>query len=668
MKKRIISLILVLVTLCLMLASCGTYSIADENIASYATFDATAKEEFNQALLNLIIEDGEFKNDATVRDNLVWDSIYNDLASAVSSDAEKKITGVPTANSIVNYNYYYTYTETNSETGETKTYYFTDNMKSGSTTTIQLGLRAPSDFESQIIALFKDKDIKDYAYTTDVSGEVKEGDVVFISYTYTYNVEVKDETTGELATKPETVKVTNERLVLTRDASAFVNHILDKKANVGKDVEKFSDEASGKTYDSIKINWRANASEIGTAKDVTYTEKKEVYDVNGGKRDLKDKELTYHIYPVNYINVPDFNELSFVNVILDDSITYRAITRVLFGEKFEEQTQEEKDAILNLYKTTDPEGKETTLEALVTSLATAQKEYKTALEAKEKAETDKNTKQAAVETAQKNLDADPENADKQKALETAKANLTASEKTLTTATETYNTKLNSRDTKVETLLTVVKNHENKEEGRNNLTDGYYVLTYEYLRDKYNEEIRMKLAEEVYALFEKHVTVSLDNLPEKAVDTTYDRLMENFEYDFYNGVYNETTKESNYKHFGGNFKEFLKEEITVTRSITVTSYDLAVAEVKKMAKEYVEPIVRIYALSDAYQVRVSDEEFDDYKESEDGTYNADSYNYGEISVLYAYQFDKLMNYLLEYTEAEDGSYEYARVKFAFEAEE
>jgi hypothetical protein len=666
MKKRIISLILVLATLVLMLASCGAYSIANENIASFATFDADSKAKFDADLLNLVIKDGEFKNDATVRDNMTWDSIYNDLASAVSSDAEKKTTGVPASNSIVNYNYYYTYTETNSETGATTTYFFTDSMKSGSTTAIQLGLRAPSDFESQIIALFKEKDIKDYIYSTDISGEVKEGDVVFISYTYTYNVEVKDETTGEVATKPETVKVTNERLVLTRDSSAFVNHLLDKKANIGKDVEKFLDNENGRTYDSIKIAWRANGNEIGVANDVTYTEKYEVYDVSGIKRDLKDKELTYHVYPVNFIEIPEFNELNFINVILDDSITFRAITRVLFGEKFDEKTQEEKDAILNLYKTTEGE-KELTLEALVTSLATAQKEYATALEAKEKAETDKNTKDAAVKTAQSNLDADPENADKKTALETAQANLTKAETALTTATETYNTKLTARDNKVNALLTVVKNNENKAEGRNNLADGYYELTYDYLRDKYNEEIRMNLAEAVYALFEKYVVVS-ETLPEKAIEVTFDRLMENYEYEFYNGTYNETTKETNYKHFGGSFKDFLKEKVTVTQGITVTSYDLAVAAVKQDAANYVKPILRIYALSDAYGVRVSDEDFENYKESEDGTYNADSFNYGENSTRYAYQFDKLMNYFLEYTEAEDGSYTYTRVKVNFEAED
>ena len=178
---------------------------------------------------------------------------------------------------------------------------------------------------------------------------------------------------------------------------------------------------------------------------------------------------------------------------------------------------------------------------------------------------------------------------------------------------------------------------------------------------------MNLAEEVYKLFEKYVVVA-DTLPEKAVEVTFDRLMENYEYDFYNGVYNETTKESNYKHFGGIFKDFLKEEITVSHGITVTSYDLAVQQVKIDAADYVKPIIRIYALSDAYEVRVSDEEFEEYKESEDGTYNADAFNYGENSALYAYQFDKLMNTFLAYTEAEDGSYAYTKVKFTLAEEE
>ncbi|MBQ7333006.1 MAG: hypothetical protein IJW38_01485, partial [Clostridia bacterium] len=335
MKKRIISLILVLVMLCLALASCGAYSLADEDIAAYATFDADSKAKFEEAWKALVIEDGDFTTDPTIRDNKVWDSIYNVIASAVTIDADKLTTGVPSGNDIIYYNYYYT-----AVIGE-ETYYFTANMKSGSTASIQLGLKAPTDFETKLAALFAGVDIKDYIYTTETVGEVKENDVVFISYSYTYNVEVKDETTGEVATKPETVKVSNERLVLTKDSSPFVNYLLEKKAAINSSsIEKFEDASTGRTYTDIKINWRAKGNEIGTATDVTYTEKQMVTDITGIERDLKDVELTYHIYPVHFITVPEFNALNFINVILDDSITFKAITRVLFGEKFDEKTEE----------------------------------------------------------------------------------------------------------------------------------------------------------------------------------------------------------------------------------------------------------------------------------------------------------------------------------------
>ncbi len=661
MKKRIISLILVLVMLCLALASCGAYSLADEDIAAYATFDADSKAKFEEAWKTLVIEDGDFTTDPTIRDNKVWDSIYNDLASAVTSDADKLTTGVPSGNDIIYYNYYYT-----AVFGE-ETVYFTANMKSGSTTNVQLGLRAPSEFKKQLAALFAGVDIKDYIYTTETSGAVNENDVVFVSYTYTYSVEVKDETTGDVATKTETVKVTNERLVLTKDASALVNHILDKKAIPGSTTSLEKLESDGKTYTDIKVNWREKGKEIGTVKETSYTEKQLVTDTNGIERDLKDKELTYHIYPVHFIQVPEFSALNFVNVILDDSITFKAITRVLFGEDFEDKTEEEKNAVLALYVTKDAEGKDVTLEALIESLATAQKEYATALEAKEKAENEKTSKQTTYDSAKAASEANPDDADKAKAFETATKNLETANTTLATATETYNTKLSARDGKVNTLLEIVKTNENKEAGRNNLTDGYYVLTYEYLRDRYNEEVRMNLAKEVYALFEKHVVVA-EELPEKAVEATVERLMENYEYDFYNGTYNETTKESNYAHFKGNFKDFLKEEITVSESITVTSYDMAVAAVEQNAKDYIKPIIIIYALSDAYGVRVTDEEFEEYKEKEDGSYNSDAYNYGENSTLYAFQFDKLMNYILEYEEDENGAYKYKNVVFSLTAEE
>jgi len=173
---------------------------------------------------------------------------------------------------------------------------------------------------------------------------------------------------------------------------------------------------------------------------------------------------------------------------------------------------------------------------------------------------------------------------------------------------------------------------------------------------------MNLAEAVYALFND---VTVNSLPEKAVDESYNRLIENFEYDFYNGT-DEASKQSYYSINGGDFKEFLKAKITETR-VQTTDYEMALREVRKMAEEYVKPIVIIYAISEAYGIVATEEEYEEYMESEDSNYESKVFNYGENSVRYAYQFDKLMNYILEYEELDNGSYSYKKVVFTTDAE-
>jgi len=651
MKKRIISLILVLVMLCLALASCG-YSIADEDISKYATFDEDSKLKLEEALKKLSIKDGDFTTDEETRKNKVIDSIYKDLATSSASDAEEVKEGKPADHDIIYYNYYFT------AEIDGKTYYFnTTNMKSGTTTSIQLGLADPTDFEKAVAALFADLDFKDKTYKTDTSGEVKEGDVVYVTYSYTHNVPTDDGT----ATKPETVTATNERIVLTKGASALVDHLLNNKATINSSsIKDFED--NGKSYTGIKINWREASKEIGTVKYVTYTDSKDstVKDVTGAPKDLKDKELTYHIYPAYYHDIPEFTAVNFVNIILGDSITYEAITRVLFGEKFADKTDDEKKAIVDNYITKDGD-KDVTLEELVKAISTAQKEYDSALAAKEKAEGDVNTKQATYNSAKSKYDAEP-NDERKSALDTAETNLNNAKKELETATTTYNEKLATRDNKVKTLIDTVNAKKDMAAGRNDLVDGYKVLTYEYLRDIYNEEVRMNLAEAVYALFND---VTVNSLPEKAVDESYNRLIENFEYDFYNGT-DEASKQSYYSINGGDFKEFLKAKITETR-VQTTDYEMALREVRKMAEEYVKPIVIIYAISEAYGIVATEEEYEEYMESEDSNYESKVFNYGENSVRYAYQFDKLMNYILEYEELDNGSYSYKKVVFTTDAE-
>ena len=73
MKKRIISLILVVATLLLTLAGCA-YSYAKDDMTKYATFDEGA---FFTALNNLVIADGDFGTDETKRQEKVIVDLQN---------------------------------------------------------------------------------------------------------------------------------------------------------------------------------------------------------------------------------------------------------------------------------------------------------------------------------------------------------------------------------------------------------------------------------------------------------------------------------------------------------------------------------------------------------------------------------------------------------------
>ena len=103
MKKRIISLILVVVMLALSLVGCG-YSYADDDLSQYATFDKAA---FDAALLLISIKDGDFTADEATRLLKVEDKVASNLAGLSDTD-DKKTAGKPAAGDLFYYNYYIT--------------------------------------------------------------------------------------------------------------------------------------------------------------------------------------------------------------------------------------------------------------------------------------------------------------------------------------------------------------------------------------------------------------------------------------------------------------------------------------------------------------------------------------------------------------------------------
>ena len=203
-----------------------------------------------------------------------------------------------------------------------------------------------------------------------------------------------------------------------------------------------------------------------------------------------------------------------------------------------------------------------------------------------------------------------------------------------------------------------------------LVFGYKRLTYESLQSAYNTEIKMNLAKEIYYFLENAIEVV--DVPEKAVKTTYETLVENYEYKFYTEK-DSSNSQTNYKKYKGSFKAYLIDAVNTDYKKTTTTYKEALAVLEEEAREYVKPIVRIYVAAKAYDVLVTEKEFKEYKKDTDNNYSYNEYYYGENSVRYAHQFDELMNYFLAYDEkTEDAdangyvaiTFDYKLVDFVF----
>ena len=153
MKKRIISLLLVIVMVALTLTGCA-FNFSKKNMAKY-TEDKDYLQLIKDALLDFDIKiTDEFVNDENVREMKVFDAILSSLASKADTSVTKT-EGKPGANDLVYYSYYITYTET-AEDG-TKTTYLLSTAKMkvlavASMAKVQLGLKSPSkDLDEKII-------------------------------------------------------------------------------------------------------------------------------------------------------------------------------------------------------------------------------------------------------------------------------------------------------------------------------------------------------------------------------------------------------------------------------------------------------------------------------------------------------------------------------------
>ena len=594
MKKRIISMLLVLVMIVLSLASCG-YSYAKDDMKQYATFD---KDAFLAALQSLSIADGEFTTNETVRGTKVFDSIYEALAKAVDAD-DKKTTGAPGAHDILYYVYYCTGVKDN----VTYTFY-ANKMKEADAAKIQLGLSDLEGVAAKIAeAIGALGDIDAYAYKTKIEGNTAAGDSVYVSYTRKYTVNVTD---GGTQTTTETYSYVKLD-VGTATGTTFVDKLVDRaigtKFNLEATIsEQIGGEAVDVSYSDITVHWAVESgANIPTFTYVPHTATTNVapsenYSENSGKIDLKDMELTYYVFPVYYNAVPEYTAANVLTEIFGKSLS--ATSLPMF----------EDDA----YKTLIGE-----LGTLLSELADLEKKLDEATETY-------NKKKEIVDNAGDNV---------------TENQTTAMNNALTamgTAQDDVEAKQGEVDAKRDAVLAVDTDTDGDDnlDTAGNIKKEYEKKLYDSLESAYHSEIKYKLATKIYNLIE---AIEVTSYPEKAVDEAYDVLIESYKATFY--TENEsTTNKSYYAYYSGSFRDFLIAETETT------DYAAAKKAVRKEAEEAVKPIVQIYLAAQILELVYTDKEYnDDIKNTNLGTY--EDY-YGAVNIKTAEQIDKILDYYLE----------------------
>ena len=171
MKKRIISLILVVATLLVTLTGCG-FNYAKADLAAYATLSNDFKTALTSGAISFT--DGDFGTDEATR----WEKVEDALAAALLklADAEDtKYAGNPAKYDNVSYRYFAV-----TEDGKVL---MVSNMDPSKSTSIQLGLTSHKDFNKALSDAFLnvDGDLGAF-YTTSSQVLVADKDVVSITY------------------------------------------------------------------------------------------------------------------------------------------------------------------------------------------------------------------------------------------------------------------------------------------------------------------------------------------------------------------------------------------------------------------------------------------------------------------------------------------------------
>lgn len=598
MKKRIIALVLVVVMSVLSLASCGSFDFAKEDLSNYADFDY---EAFKKALASIEIEDGDFTTNEEIRQKKVLATVYDKIADAIiaaASDEDKNESGTVGAGDVLYYVYYATDAEGN--------VYFYSEMKESSITAsstkaahvIELGGIDVEDKDADEIKklikqnLVADADLADYVYSMTIKTEieekaeadfkeanpeateeeieaaitestkVKEGDIVVISYNRNYTKVEEDGAEIDVAES-----AVSERIVVSAENALSSNFIADDaSAVIGGDAVKvggnteFEVVIDGVTYkySNVKVLYKVESEgqAISTFK-YTYTTDKNVTPDNcistgAAKVNLKDKELTYYVYPVYSLSVPAADELKGSDIlkwIAGNKITADYF-EVLEDEGYVNEGVKLTELVADLVSIYDPEEEDNKFYAEDTDLKKAYDAYMDAVE------------------------------------EGGSSPSAAQKETIEDLKKVYNDLQEAEANKIYPKIdAAVKGDDSASDA---IIKEYSEDTYHTLKETYDSIITESVEIAVWDLIMDSVKVN--SYPEKLVKEYKEHIYDTYEYEYYK-VTPEGSSVSNYEAY-----ESLNAYII--KQLNVSSEDQIDGVIESKAKSYIEPIIKIYVVAKA----------------------------------------------------------------------
>ena len=362
MKKRIVALILTVVMSLLALTSCGGFDFAEEDLSAYVEFDLA---EFNKALKNIKITDHDFTGDETTRNKIVESTIYNAVVNKILNNTtvkDQNKTGDITSGDAV----YFVYFAKDADGNE---YFFTEMDESSVTAaatkenhTVKLGdyfytATSSTKDDEKFLQLVIDNvqlgNVDDHIYSTLTKTEienaavealketnpeatdedktaaktealtVKAGDTICVSYTRTYTTKEGVKYTHVASYYEFTVTEGDSfsELFLAEGTTAQVGSKLSNEENkfeydVVLNEGTENEETVTYSFYDINVRWKVETKgePIATFKytpfsSTTNKTPSSLYQQNSTV-DLKDKELTYYVYPVYYVDLPSYSEIT----------------------------------------------------------------------------------------------------------------------------------------------------------------------------------------------------------------------------------------------------------------------------------------------------------------------------------------------------------------------